>query len=135
MAARNLAISLLPDITPAGCSQHRREGSWSRLQDQAAGSACSEHSPAEALTRATHAHTDPVPTQDGLGGTVLREAAGHRNGREGIPHVRSAVPSQCWRVTGPSGSQRSAGDLQLHLVAPWPGLLRLQREGAGEGKS
>lgn len=115
MAARNLAISLLPDITPAGCSQHRREGSWSRLQDQAAGSACSEHSPAEALTRATHAHTDPVPTQDGLGGTVLREAAGHRNGREGIPceeccpvpvlaaYWSQWLPAQCRRSAAPSG--------------------------------
>lgn len=140
MAARNLAISLLHDITPAG-----RGRAAPSTGGKGAGPGCRisliRAQPRQSPSRGTHqSHSSTDQSRTHVrwaiwGGPCYREAAGHRNRREGISHVGNAVPSQCWRVTGPSGSQCSAGDLQLHLVAPWPGLLRLQREGAGEGKS
>lgn len=59
-----------------------------------------------------------------------KEGAGHRVGGEGIPHLGNAGPSQCWRVTGPSASQRSARD----LAAPSAGATARAAEAEDEGR-
>lgn len=67
--------------------------------------------------------TDQDHVGYGLGGPRYRETAGHRDG-----HPSSG---ECWRVTGPSASQCSAGD----LAAPSAGSTARVCRGCGGGKA